>query len=54
MSKAYISSFIIAFMLILASTFYYLPYYVTKPGMAKELEPIIEVSNGDKQKAALC
>ena len=28
--------------------FYYLPYYVTKPGMAKELEPIIEVSGGDE------
>ena len=48
MSKAYVTSLIVAVMLILASAFYYLPYYVTKPGMAKELEPIIEVSNGDQ------
>ena len=41
--KTYKESFIVAVMLILASTFYYLPYYVTKPGMAKELEPIVEV-----------
>lgn len=27
-------------------SFYSLPYYVSKPGMAKELEPIIEVENG--------
>jgi Lon-like protease len=32
------------FFLILS--FYSLPYYVSKPGMAKELEPIIEVENG--------
>ncbi|WP_338451946.1 SepM family pheromone-processing serine protease [Niallia oryzisoli] len=31
---------------LLASSFYYLPYYVSKPGMAKELEPIIEVEDG--------
>jgi len=28
------------------SSFYYLPYYVSKPGIAKELAPIIEVKNG--------
>ncbi|WP_394232630.1 SepM family pheromone-processing serine protease [Niallia oryzisoli] len=32
--------------LLLASSFYYLPYYVSKPGMAKELEPIIKVEDG--------
>lgn len=37
---------IIAGLLFVASSFYYLPYYVSKPGMAKELEPIIEVENG--------
>ncbi|KAA9025984.1 SepM family pheromone-processing serine protease [Niallia endozanthoxylica] len=31
---------------LLASSFYYLPYYISKPGMAKELEPIIEVEDG--------
>jgi PDZ domain-containing protein len=37
---------IIAGLFYAASSFYYLPYYVSKPGMAKELEPIIEVENG--------
>ena len=46
--KAYVTPFLVAVLLILASTFYYLPYYVTKPGMAKELEPIIEVEDGDE------
>nr|WP_295971528.1 SepM family pheromone-processing serine protease [uncultured Bacillus sp.] len=32
--------------ILLALSFYSLPYYVSKPGMAKELEPIIEVDNG--------
>lgn len=32
--------------LLFASSFYYLPFYVSKPGMAKELEPIIEVDGG--------
>ncbi len=46
--KAYVTTFLVAVVLILASSLYYLPYYVTKPGMAKELEPIIEVSGGDE------
>jgi len=37
---------IIAGLIFAASSFYYLPYYVSKPGMAKELEPIIKVENG--------
>ncbi|TCN25728.1 SepM family pheromone-processing serine protease [Mesobacillus foraminis] len=32
--------------LLLASVFIYLPFYVSKPGMAKELEPIIDVEGG--------
>lgn len=28
------------------SFFYSLPYYISKPGMAKELEPIIEIADG--------
>jgi len=28
--------------------FYTLPYYITKPGMAKELDTVIEVMNGDE------
>ena len=35
-------------------SFFSLPYYVSKPGMAKELEPIIQVENGMKGKAVLC
>lgn len=31
---------------LLFSFFYSLPYYISKPGMAKELEPIIEVTDG--------
>lgn len=37
---------IIAGLIFAASSFYYLPYYVSKPGMAKKLDPIIEVENG--------
>lgn len=36
--------------LLIASSFYTLPYYISKPGMAKELEPIIEVENGFEEK----
>src|SRR4051812_12040203 len=50
--KAYVTSSLVVVLLILASAFYYLPYYVTKPGMAKELEPIIEVSGGDQAKGS--
>lgn len=35
-------------LLIVITSFYTLPYYVTKPGTAQELEPIVEVSGGDK------
>jgi PDZ domain-containing protein len=41
--------FLIVLFLLLAS-FYSLPYYVTKPGMAKELDPIVDVENGYKGK----
>jgi Lon-like protease len=37
---------ILAAILLFASVFYYLPFYVSKPGMAKELGPIIEVEGG--------
>jgi len=39
-------------MMIFLSTFYTLPYYVSKPGMAKELAPIIEVDNGFEEKGS--
>jgi Lon-like protease len=36
--------------ILIASSFYTLPYYISKPGMAKELQPIIEVENGYEEK----
>lgn len=44
--KHYLRFLIIAGIFFTASSFYYLPYYVSRPGMAKELEPIIEVEDG--------
>jgi PDZ domain-containing protein len=37
----------IVLVLILVSSFNYLPYYVSKPGMARELAPIVEVGDGN-------
>lgn len=37
---------IIIMAILLAVSFFSLPYYVSKPGMAKELDPIIEVEGG--------
>lgn len=48
-SKFYTRSFLVLAVILLVSSFYYLPYYVSKPGMAKELEPIIEVENGNEE-----
>ena len=48
--KYFVRSFFIAALVLVASSFYYLPYYVSKPGMAKELEPIIHVENGFNEK----
>jgi Lon-like protease len=44
--KHYLRFLIIAALFFTVSSFYTLPYYVSKPGMAKELEPIIKVENG--------
>ncbi|MBP2240013.1 PDZ domain-containing protein [Cytobacillus eiseniae] len=44
--KIYGRSLVAAIIFVIISSFIYLPYYVSKPGMAKELEPIIEVENG--------
>lgn len=43
---------ILAAVLLMASALYYLPYYVSKPGMAKELEPIIEVEGGYEEEGS--
>ncbi|MBD7936837.1 PDZ domain-containing protein [Cytobacillus sp. Sa5YUA1] len=45
--KIWARSFFVLALLVLVTSFIQLPYYVSKPGMAKELEPIIEVENGD-------
>lgn len=42
----YIRPFIFITVVLVAAMFYTLPYYVSKPGMAQELEPIIEVEDG--------
>ncbi|WP_264737102.1 SepM family pheromone-processing serine protease [Cytobacillus firmus] len=51
-SKFYTRSFLFLAVILLVSSFYYLPYYVSKPGMAKELEPIIEVENGNEEQGS--
>lgn len=48
--KIYFSSFLLVVVLLISGMFYSLPYFVTKPGMAKELAPIIKVENGNKEK----
>ncbi|MEW9108813.1 MAG: SepM family pheromone-processing serine protease [Cytobacillus gottheilii] len=50
--RFYTRSFIIVAIIIMLSSFYHLPYYVSKPGMAKELEPIIEVENGYEEEGS--
>jgi Lon-like protease len=37
---------------LVVGAFFSLPYYITKPGMAKELEPIIEVEGGYEEKGS--
>ncbi|WP_442599385.1 SepM family pheromone-processing serine protease [Neobacillus sp. D3-1R] len=49
-TKYKIGSLLFAAVVFMASSFYTLPYYVSKPGMAKELEPIIKVENGFEEK----
>ncbi|MCH1623897.1 SepM family pheromone-processing serine protease [Fredinandcohnia quinoae] len=45
-SKYFIITLLIILILLVLGTFIKLPYYVTKPGLAQELEPIIDVENG--------
>ncbi|WP_462409168.1 SepM family pheromone-processing serine protease [Neobacillus sp. Marseille-QA0830] len=48
--KFYFASFFIIAFLLIGGMYFSLPYYVSKPGMAKELAPIIKVENGYKEK----
>lgn len=46
--KLYMGSFLLLIVILIGGMYYSLPYYVSKPGMAKELAPIITVENGYK------
>ncbi|MFF2445962.1 SepM family pheromone-processing serine protease [Neobacillus sp. NPDC058068] len=46
--KIYLGSFVLLAIILIGGMNYSLPYYVSKPGMAKELGPIITVENGYK------
>lgn len=48
--KLWIGILGILMLLFLAGMFYPLPYYVSTPGIAKDLEPMITVDNGYKEK----
>lgn len=50
--KISMGSLILVAILMMGAVFYSLPYYVSKPGMAKELEPIIQVEDGTKAKGS--
>ncbi|MDQ0215223.1 PDZ domain-containing protein [Oikeobacillus pervagus] len=41
------------FALVIGSSFFTLPYYVTKPGLAHELKPIVQVEGGDEDEGQL-
>ncbi|MCL6570703.1 MAG: PDZ domain-containing protein [Bacillus sp. (in: Bacteria)] len=47
--KIYLGSSFLVILILIIGIFYSLPYYVSKPGMAKELRPIIQVENGYKE-----
>ncbi|MGD7020987.1 SepM family pheromone-processing serine protease [Rossellomorea vietnamensis] len=51
--KKWIRILVIMTILIIGSSFYYLPYYVTKPGSAKDLDTIIKVENGYEDEGRL-
>ncbi|WP_312469173.1 SepM family pheromone-processing serine protease [Neobacillus sp.] len=46
--KIYLGSVLLIAVLFIGAMYYTLPYYVSKPGMAKELGPIISVEDGYK------
>ncbi len=46
--KIYIGFFLLIALILVGGMYYSLPYYVSKPGMAKKLGPIIKVENGYK------
>ncbi|MDM5328056.1 SepM family pheromone-processing serine protease [Neobacillus sp. CF12] len=50
--KIFIGSSIVISVLMIAGIFFSLPYYVSKPGIAKELSPIIQVEDGNEGKGS--
>jgi PDZ domain-containing protein len=48
--KFFIGSTIVVALVLIGAMFYSLPFYITKPGMAKALKPIITVKSGKKDK----
>lgn len=48
--KISIGAIVLLVVILIGGMYYSLPYYVSKPGMAKELAPIITVENGYKEK----
>jgi PDZ domain-containing protein len=48
--KIFMGSFVFIIVLLIGGMYYTLPYYVTEPGMAKALAPIIKVENGYPEK----
>jgi Lon-like protease len=51
-SKIFIWSSIVIALIMITGIFFSLPYYVSKPGIAKELAPIIEVADGSEGKGS--
>ncbi|MGX6442060.1 SepM family pheromone-processing serine protease [Neobacillus sp. K501] len=50
--KILIGSLILVAIMMMGAVFYPLPFYVSKPGMAKVLEPIVQVEDGTKAKGS--
>ncbi len=48
--KMYLTAFFFIALILIGGMYFSLPYYVSKPGMAKELAPIIKVEDGNKEK----
>jgi Lon-like protease len=50
--KIFVGSSIVIALMMIAGIFFSLPYYVSKPGIAKELAPIIQVEGGQEGKGS--
>ncbi|MBM7586718.1 PDZ domain-containing protein [Bacillus pakistanensis] len=51
--RNWIRTIVVFTIIIVAASFYYLPYYVTKPGSAHVLDPIVEVEGGFEDEGEL-